>query len=159
MLNSVVQCAIALSNMASTATVVWHKWVPKMRYVIALSSSLFTVKLQVNCKRKNNIPWHTVNLHGLLITVFFYSIHSQCFVPEADHKIYLFSFLLLFFSIFNLRHAIYRIHTVFFPEDLINYLPTLHSNFGKFWTWFRELKKNYFLLWGQMSPVLDHAYL
>ena len=67
--------------------VAWHKWVPKMTYVIALSLSLFTVKLWVNCKRQNDIPWPR-----LLITVICYFIHSQFSVPGADNKILPFFF-------------------------------------------------------------------
>ena len=117
-------------------TVAWHKWVPKMTYVIALSSSLFTVKLRVNCIRKNNLPWHTVNLYGpdCWLEYFFYFIHSQCSVPEADNKISLFFFFASIFSIFHLRHAIYRILAALFSDDfkyiICLLFPVILANFG-----------------------------
>ena len=112
-------------------TVAWQKWVT---HVIALSSSLCTVKLRVNWKRKYNISWHTVNQHDPdgWVRVFCYFIHSQCSVPEADNKIFFFRFCFYFIN-FSFKACYLQNPRGFFSEYSIYYLPSLPSNIGKFW--------------------------
>ena len=120
----------------TSTTVARHKWVPKMTYIIALSSPLFTVKLRVNCKRKNNIPWHTVNLHGpdCWLEYFLISFTASVLFQRLTIK---FNFLLFCFYFFNFQFKTWYLQNPrsFFSKVLIYYLPTLPINYGIFWPW------------------------